>query len=107
MSRLPSQAAVANLIASVADLAAPGSRLMFDFLHADAVDGSASYVGFEACQSVSAMPCCAFCAVHALCAVLVPRIQLKLDAGLPNSRGTVRPTLLHPTNPPCFPFNRA
>ncbi|PRW33609.1 S-adenosyl-L-methionine-dependent methyltransferase [Chlorella sorokiniana] len=45
------EAAVANLIASVADLAASGSRLMFDFLHSDAVDGSASYVGFEACQS--------------------------------------------------------
>lgn len=60
----------------MADLAAPGSRLMFDFLHADAVDGSASYVGFDACQSVSAvLPCCAVmlcwcCAALLCCAVL-------------------------------------
>ncbi len=59
---------MSNLIASVADLAAPGSRLMFDFLHADAVDGSASYVGFDACQSVSGVAC--ICAVVLCYAVL-------------------------------------
>lgn len=31
---LPPQAAVSTLLASVADIAAPGSRLLFDFLHA-------------------------------------------------------------------------
>ncbi|KAI3425331.1 hypothetical protein D9Q98_009095 [Chlorella vulgaris] len=41
--------AVATLIASVADLAAPGSSLLFDFLHADAVDGTAFYPGYHAC----------------------------------------------------------
>ncbi|EFN53633.1 hypothetical protein CHLNCDRAFT_53521 [Chlorella variabilis] len=43
------EAAVATLLTSVADVAAPGSRLLFDFLHADAVDGSAFYPGYHAC----------------------------------------------------------
>lgn len=46
------QPAVATLIASVADIAAPGSKLFFDFLHADAVDGSEAYPGYEACSQV-------------------------------------------------------
>lgn len=43
------EAAVSTLLASVADLAAPGSRLLFDFLHTDALDGSMLYVGYSAC----------------------------------------------------------
>ncbi|KAL4430397.1 hypothetical protein ABPG77_002203 [Micractinium sp. CCAP 211/92] len=43
------EAAVSTLLASVADLAAPGSRLLFDFLHTDALDGSVEYAGYTAC----------------------------------------------------------
>ncbi|KAL4419924.1 hypothetical protein ABPG75_007022 [Micractinium tetrahymenae] len=43
------EAAVSTLLASVADLAAPGSRLLFDFLHTDALDGSTHYPGYTTC----------------------------------------------------------
>lgn len=46
------QAACATLLGSVADLAAPGSRLLFDFLHQDAQDGTAYYAGYQACALV-------------------------------------------------------
>lgn len=39
--------AVHALIQSVADLAEPGSRLCFDFLHLDALEGRAKYAGWE------------------------------------------------------------
>lgn len=43
-----------TLLGDVADLAAPGSRLLFDFLHADALTpaGAAAYPGYAACAEV-------------------------------------------------------
>ena len=46
------QEACARLLASVAGVAAPGSRLLLDFLHVDALDGSSHYPGFHACAEV-------------------------------------------------------
>lgn len=46
------QEAVAKLISSVAGLAAPGSRLAFDFLRADALDGSVDFSGYQNCAYV-------------------------------------------------------
>ena len=40
------QAAVDKLFADVADLAAPGSSFLFDFLHSDAVQGLSHPVGY-------------------------------------------------------------
>ena len=45
-------AAVSALLASVAAVAAPGSRLAFDYLHDDAQDGRAAYPGYDACSEV-------------------------------------------------------
>ena len=44
-----------KLVASVAALAAPGSRLCFDFLHQAALDapaGASAYPGYDACSEV-------------------------------------------------------
>ncbi len=50
---LPAEA-VSKLIASVAQLAAPGSRLLFDFLRQDALDGTAHFPGYDNCATVRA-----------------------------------------------------
>ena len=42
---------MASLLGAAADLAAPGSRLLFDFLHDDALAG-APYPGYAACAEV-------------------------------------------------------
>ena len=47
---------MAALLGSVAAIAAPGSRVLLDFLHTDAVDGSAAYPGYAACAEVGAHP---------------------------------------------------
>lgn len=53
LAHLP-QAAVNALFSDLAALAAPGSRLCFDFLHQDALDGTKTYAGYAALATASA-----------------------------------------------------
>jgi hypothetical protein len=46
------QAAACKLLKSVAALAAPGSRLYFDFLNRDAITGAKTFPGYNACAEV-------------------------------------------------------
>lgn len=48
----PPQAAAAGLLAALSGLAAPGSRVYFDFMSQDALDGRGNFPGFKVTRKV-------------------------------------------------------